>query len=43
MKIGPNSMQNLRNPQDTKFLSGYAPGDKAETAETSHRIVTELR
>jgi len=26
MEIGPNSMQNPRNPQNTKFLNGYASG-----------------
>ena len=38
MKIGPNSMQNSRNPQDTKFLSGCASGNLTETTETNHRI-----
>jgi len=33
MKIGQNSIQNTQNPQDTKFLSGYAPGDHTGTAE----------
>jgi len=34
MKIGMNSMQNPRNPQNTKYISGYAPGDHAGTAES---------
>jgi len=33
MKIGPNSMQNSRKPQDMKFLSCYNPSDHAGTAE----------
>ena len=42
MKIGPNSMQNPWNPQNTKFLSAYAPFDHAETVETGHRVKSQI-
>jgi len=35
-------MQNPRNPQNLKILSGYAPDDHAETAEKGHRIKSKF-
>jgi len=29
------------NPQNTRFLSGYAFGDDAEIAETGHRMKSQ--